>query len=76
MILKIKLFIVAALLGSVAGDSRDRFSSEERGSLKRSYRQIPLIDILLQSANPKYEPKQPEDFFDFLRDQYPLPNGT
>ncbi|XP_073948397.1 glucose dehydrogenase [FAD, quinone]-like isoform X2 [Choristoneura fumiferana] len=79
MIRKIKLFILGALLtlssGGVTNDSRDGFSSEEQGTLKRSYRQHPLIDTLLQSVNPKYEPKQPDDFFDFLRDQYPLPDG-
>ncbi|XP_063368696.1 glucose dehydrogenase [FAD, quinone]-like [Cydia amplana] len=60
---------------SVDGYQYPTFFREARSRRKRSYRQNPIIDLLMQSVNPNYDPKDPMDLFDFLRDQYPLPNG-
>lgn len=37
--------------------------------------QSPVIDFMLQSASVHYVPQKSGDFFDFLRDPYPLPGG-
>ncbi|XP_075974818.1 glucose dehydrogenase [FAD, quinone]-like [Anticarsia gemmatalis] len=58
--------------------SEDRYE-EENGRQKRylafSYRQSPIVDMMMQSLPPKYVPQNPSDPFDFLRDTYPLPKG-
>lgn len=46
-----------------------------QGRLLYSYRQNPVINIILQTAAPNYVPKHPDDIFDFLRDSFPLPGG-
>ena len=46
-----------------------------QGRLMYSYRQNPIINIMLQTAAPTYVPKNPNDIFDFLRDSFPLPGG-
>ncbi|PZC83561.1 hypothetical protein B5X24_HaOG207544 [Helicoverpa armigera] len=43
------------------------------GRLLYSNRQNPMIELLMQTASTNYVPKNTEDFFDFLRDSYPLP---
>ncbi|XP_061722842.1 glucose dehydrogenase [FAD, quinone]-like [Cydia pomonella] len=79
---RIKSFIVWTVLSylltvdfSVNGYQYPTFFREARSRRKQSYRQSPIIDLLMQSVNPNYDPKDPMDLFDFLRDQYPLPNG-
>lgn len=37
--------------------------------------QSPIIDYVLKTASTSYVPKKSGDFFDFLRDPYPLPGG-
>lgn len=37
--------------------------------------QNPIIDFMMKTASISYVPKNPGDFFDFLRDSYSLPGG-
>ncbi|XP_026740780.1 glucose dehydrogenase [FAD, quinone]-like [Trichoplusia ni] len=45
------------------------------GRLLFSYRQNPVINVMLQTAAPNYVPKRSGDLFDFLRESYKLPGG-
>lgn len=51
------------------------FKSETRnGKLLFSYPPSPIVDMAMQSQSAHYATKN-GDFFDFLRDSYPLPDG-
>lgn len=60
---------------SMYGDGVPPNNVDRNGRLLYSYPQNPLINIMMQTAAPNYVPKNPNDFFDFLRDSYPLPGG-
>lgn len=51
------------------------YEDDRNGKVLWSYPQSPIIDLVMQSAAPNYVPKNGDDFFDFLRDSYPLPGG-
>lgn len=51
-------------------------NERQRRFLAFSYRQSPVVDIMMQSLPPNYAPTNPNDPFDFLRDPYPLPKGN
>ncbi|XP_022831655.1 glucose dehydrogenase [FAD, quinone]-like [Spodoptera litura] len=59
----------------VYGDEVPLDRVDRNGRLLYSYPQNPIINIMMQTAAPNYVPKNPNDFFDFLRDSYPLPGG-
>lgn len=49
--------------------------SGRNGKVLWSYPQSPILDFVMKSVAPNYVPKNSDDFFDFLRDSYPLPGG-
>lgn len=50
-------------------------NERQKRFLHFSYRQSPIVDMMLQSLPEKYVPNNANDPFDFLRDTYPLPKG-
>lgn len=52
-----------------------RKPKNRQSRLLLSYRQNPIIDMMMMMPAFNYAPKNPSDLFDFLRDSYPLPGG-
>lgn len=66
---------IEELRNYISNDEDQTELEGRKGRLLYSYRQNPMIDIVLQTAAPNYVPKHPDDIFDFLRDSFPLPGG-
>lgn len=67
-----------AYVETVSDESRGYVETSEdarSGRLLFSYRQNPVINVMLQTAAPNYVPKRSGDLFDFLRESYKLPGG-